>query len=761
MKLPESIQQLLHKKPETREVFLSLLVEATGVVAQAWEMGGEGRVESIETVVRDIPQDSWEERTKAVDSAITVLEDKAGTLNIHKVVLGMPAAYLTETGDISPTIRPHIKKLTKDLALKAMGFVSLPAALIHQLKKEEGVPLSAILIGVGGGKVTVSLYKVGVLAGQKIFAYEVTAVSSIEEALQSFTEAEVLPSRILLYGLVPSQLEQLRGELLRHPWPTRANFLHFPKIEALPVLGLISAVSLAGASELALTLGEEITSEEPEKAESAAPETAPAVPVPPKELAEETESEEEISTRAGESLAEAQEANVEMVAPEDLGFARNVDVLEPVPPKRDARLRPPVAEAAEEKPSKVTGISLPKLHLDFSRFSLPKLPRFKLSLPALGLHGLAPVVAAVALVTGLLGLLYWLLPRATVTVLEVSQPLENTAVVLVDPGASDIDSAGKVIPGKKQEKSVSGQKALPVTGKKKVGDPAKGTVTIYNKITSSRLFRKGTALTAGSLAFTLDSDVTVASASETIGSITFGKANAAVTATSIGAEGNLPAGTELSFKDYPTSSVVARNDNAFAGGTSREVTVVSRADYDSLVKVLTGELVDKAKQDLAGSVGGGEKLIDATVKTALTEKTFNQELDQEASTLEGKLTLTVSGVSYNEDQLKTLLKTLLSGSIPAGYTPVDTRTVVSVTNPVIKKDGKISLTAKFQGVALPNLDIAAIKKEIAGKKITAVQEYLRQTSGVGGVEFHFRYSLGKSRLPFNQNNISVSVAIQE
>lgn len=749
MKLPESIQQLLHKKPETREVFLSLLVEATGIVAQAWEMGEEGHVENIETVVRDIPQDSWEERTKAADSAITVLEDKAGTLNIHKVVLGMPAVYLAETGDISPTIRPHIKKLTKDLVLKAMGFVSLPAALIHQLKREEGVPPSAILIGVGGGKVTVSLYKVGVLAGQKIFAYEVTAVGSIEEALQSFTEAEVLPSRILLYGLVPSQLEQLRGELLRHPWPTRANFLHFPKIEALPVSGLISAVSLAGASELALTLGEEVTLEEPEKAERAAPETVPEAPVPPKEVAEETAPEV------------AQEANVEMVAPEDLGFARNVDVLEPVRPKHEARLRPPVAEVAEEKPSKAAGVGLPKLRLDFSRFSLPKLPRFNLTLPTLGVGGAVPVVAGVAVVIGLLALLYWLLPRATVTVLEISQPLENTAVVLVDPGASDIDSAGKVIPGKKQEKSVSGQKALPVTGKKKVGDPAKGTVTIYNKITSSRLFRKGTALTAGSLAFTLDSDVTVASASETIGSITFGKANAAVTATSIGAEGNLPAGTEFSFKDHPTSSVVARNDNAFAGGTSREVTVVSRADYDSLIKVLTGELVDKAKQDLAGSVGGGEKLIDATVKTALTEKTFNQELDQEASVLEGKLTLTVSGVSYNEDQLKTLLKSLLSSSIPAGYTPVDTRTVVSVTNPVIKKDGKISLTAKFQGVALPNLDIAAIKKEIAGKKITAAQEYLRQTSGVGGVEFHFRFSLGKSRLPFNQNNISVSVAIQE
>ena len=73
-----------------------------------------------------------------------------------------------------------------------------------------------------------------------------------------------------------------------------------------------------------------------------------------------------------------------------------------------------------------------------------------------------------------------------------------------------------------------------MTGKKKIGDPSKGTVTLYNKTTTARSLKKGTILTAKSLQFTLDTDTSVASASESIGSITFGKISTAVTAVDIG-----------------------------------------------------------------------------------------------------------------------------------------------------------------------------------------------------------------------------------
>ncbi|MFZ5845223.1 MAG: baseplate J/gp47 family protein [Patescibacteria group bacterium] len=742
MKLPETIQELLKKKQEKPQIFLSVVLDSLAVVAEAWSLTETGSVSSFSSVVRNFPEDSWEERIRASDSAIVNLEEKAGTVDIHQVVLGLPAIYLTEEGEIIKDVRGHIKKLTQELALKPLGFVSLPQALIHLLKKDEGVPPSSILIGLSGEKLVVSLYKVGVLAAQKIISYREKIAGEVEEIFKSFTTAEVLPSRMLLYGTNPTKLEELRGELLRHPWPTRANFLHFPKIEILPPSTLITAVSLAGASEMAHALGEEVAEEKPTlEGELTAPVEEEELAVTPPEV----------------------EPNVQLVAAEELGFAKSRDILEapPSPPPRgEPQRRAELPPTTEEEVSQPRRAAIPvKLH--WPKISLPALPRFKVGLPALPLAGTAPLLLGGILLLIILGLLYRQVPRATVTILEIPKTLAETTTIIIDPAASGVDIAGKVIPGKKQERSVSGAKTMPATGKKKVGDPARGTVTIYNKVTTGRLFKKGTVIATSSLQFTLDSDVMVASASESIGSITFGKATGGITAVEIGAEGNLPAASEFTFKDYATSVAIARNEQPLTGGTSREVTVVSRADYDNLVKTLTGELVEKAKQDLLGSVTGGEKLIDATVKTAITEKTFNQELDQEVGAVEGKLTVTVSGISYNEGELKEFLKSMLAANIPSGYSTVDNRTTVSVSNPQVRRDGKIVLTVKFEAVALPTLDTAAIKKAIVGKKLETAQEYLRGIPGVGGVEFNFRYSPWRNRLPINQNNISISSAIAE
>jgi hypothetical protein len=157
------------------------------------------------------------------------------------------------------------------------------------------------------------------------------------------------------------------------------------------------------------------------------------------------------------------------------------------------------------------------------------------------------------------------------------------------------------------------------------------------------------------LQFTLDEDVQVASASESIGSLTFGKADVRVTASAIGTQSNLASGGEFTFKDVSSSTAIARNDKAFAGGTSREVTVVSRLDYDAFVKTLSAELIEKAKQDFAQVVSGSQKIIDDTIKTTVTEKVFNLEIDEEAKQLDGKLTVTMSGIAYTDADVRALL----------------------------------------------------------------------------------------------------------
>lgn len=185
--------------------------------------------------------------------------------------------------------------------------------------------------------------------------------------------------------------------------------------------------------------------------------------------------------------------------------------------------------------------------------------------------------------------------------------------------------------------------------------------------------------------------------------------------------------------------------------------MVTRADYDAFVKSESDELIDKAKTELASLVSGGEKLIDSTIKTTVVEKVFTQELDQEATQLSGKLTLAVSGISYSEADIRALLATITADKVPTGYAVNDRLTTISVTNVVVKKDGKMTATAQMSAKILPTLDIPLIKNNLAGKSMKNVETYLRTLPGIMGVKVGFSMSPTKAQLPYNRNNIRIYI----
>ncbi len=763
MNLPDQIKSLLRPK-QTREMFLSLVLGRDGVAASAWYVNTAGQPQTIAFAKTDIEKDSWEDLTQACDRAIAAVEEKVdGSTQIRKAVLGLPADYLTQNGDIDPSIRSHIKQLTQALDLTAIGFVSLPQALVYKLKKDEGMPPSVILLGFGDSQIILTLYKVGTIIGQYVFERGEHLASSVESTLKNFKELEVLPSRILLYGMQTELLEEGKTQLLAHPWPTRTNFLHFPKFDTVSAQDTTTAVSLAGASELSTDIGseeDELPLQEPQqKEEEATPEDKQPVKIV---------AAEELGFQKEDILEEIQnqksKIQTEKETDEFLKFRLPIDIsrmklhgLTPVvsSPRTSAERNPPKQKTLRIHPWAYAQDFLRR------RIKLPKLPSLPFTLPKIHLRGGVAIAGALLGALLIFSVINWILPRATVTVLALPQTLESSVTVTVDPTATIADSQNNIIPGTTREDEFSGEKTIAVSGTKKIGDPAKGAITIYNKSLTVKQFKKGSVLTTSALRFTLNSDVQVASATESIGSITFGKTTSAITAEAIGPEGNRAAGTEFIFTDVSSSTAVARNDTPLTGGTSREVTVVTRGDYDTLTKEITDELLAKAKQKLATSITGSAKLIDATLKTTVTEKVFAQELDEEAKEVSGKITITVSGVSYSDADLTSIFENSVRDKLQTGYALVKERTQVSVQNVQVKKDGTSTMTVKISGVAIPTIDSESVRQSIAGKHMTRAQEYLQRTVGVGGVEFRFRWTIIPNRLPMNKNNISVTIAVQE
>lgn len=744
MKLPDIIAKLVRPKPEKQEFFVSLLLDEESVSLASWYPKTSGKPHLVAFATKALTEDSWDERTKMTDRALTDVEDKSSvSAPISKVVLGLPAAYLTENGNIQKSVAPHIRELTKKLVLKPVGFVPVHQAIAYMLKREDGVPASVILISVSGAALTISLYRVGALTGQKVIPRDEELVEKVEKVLRAFQDNEVLPSRILLYGTDGKTVEEVKSLLLNHPWTTRANFLHFPKIEILPDDFPAGAVCYAACGELASEMKEEETDKPADNQEEK------PTPVEPAAGREEEEiQKEEKKEKQKEEHPVEEESNVVMVEPEALGFEKD-DILEKQPEK------PQLA------PTSKLALHLPKAPLTEI---LSRAIRIIERLKALFSDGRSIGFVAVLGIIVIAGILYWALPKVYVTVLVSPKKIEQKAVLTVDPKASAVDTESRTIPGSRVEQSVSGEKTLAVSGKKNVGDPAKGTVAMYNKSTTTRLWKKGTILSAGSLKFTLDADVQVASASVT-GSVlsetkTFGKADAAVTAADVGSQSNMPANTEFTLKDVSSDVAIARNSEALTGGTSREVTVVSRADSDAVFKALTDDLVKKAKEELAGSLGGGQKLIDSTIETSASEKTIDKEIDQEAQAITGKMTLVVSGITYKEEDGEGLLTALFQDQVPEGYEFSTGRTAVDValSKQTKKKDSTIMLDATLRSVAVPIVDTAALQQKLAGKTVSQATTELRGKNGIVGVEYLFRWSWWKSRLPMRSGNISISVS---
>lgn len=796
MKFSDAFSGLLGKKEEQKTFFFSLFLDTDAAAVAAWFVESNGTPKIVSFAHGKVAEDNWDARISVVDRLLSAAEDKAKSqAAISKTVFGMPSAYLTREGNIAQGIRPQLKKLTTMLELAPVGFVPLSQALAFSFKKEEGIPPSMILVGCSGNVGTVTIFRIGTMVGEEIIDLANDPALAIETALKNYQDSDVLPSRILLYGGDETNLNDVRGKLLKHPWPTRANFLHFPKIETLTTEKLLEAVSLSGASELSAEIGEsdegDVSAEatvavaQPTRTSPSIEEIDSKVNIDEDEESLESEEvepnedmeEDEIEGETGDEEApeddkvlsdviedvdgEEEESNVHVVSPEALGFERQ-DVLESHQLHQKAKVMSKEMAIDDGDEVKI----LPRKQGMPLKFELPTIPKFDLS----GIRNMfshipkskgapIPLVIGIVMLLGVFGLLYYFVPHATVTILVAPVSLSESSVMTVDPVATIADSATKIIPGRTQEKSVTGEKTAVVTGKKKVGDPARGTVTIYNKVTSEKTLKKGAVLVGKGLSFTLDEEVSVASASESIGSITFGKKSVAVTAVEIGSDSNVPASTEFVFKDTAASAVSARNDSAFTGGASRDVTVVSRADYDGMVKALTDELVGKAKAELSSQIGA-ERLIDQTVKTVVSEKIFDQELDQEAKELHGKVTITVSGISIRDEDVKAILTSLVAAKVPSGYSLSGGQADVTTSGISVKKDGKITLTATLKAVALPVIDNSGLISKLTGKDVQTATAILKATVGVAGAEFRFALSPSQSRLPVNPKNITLSVAVQ-
>ena len=692
------IASLLKKGQPQHEYFLALIFKQKRIKAVVWEEK-EGQVDVVDnaSVVAEkgIEEIADEDLLKLTDEAIGLAEKTLPpNIKTKKTIFALPEWWV-EGSAIKAEFLSKIKKITRELELTPLGFVVIAEAISHFLKVEEGVPPTVLLIYLSETVISVTLVQSGRIEKVKTVVKEGKSDSeTVAEVIRSFGDIEVLPSRILLFDGEVS-LEEAKQEFISFPWTKELSFLHFPRIDIVGSDFDAKAVVSGAAKEMGFSF-EEVQNDQQ------------SVPSDTENGQEKTEGEKEDEEEA-------------------FGFVKNRDIVEELATPQATMEEDKDDEPSPSPTSKSPMLSASMLFAPFQTLiaivkslKVPSITIPRLPLPSFRLW--TPVIA-LALLLIALSAFFIFFPKATLILVPHVRTLEKDVQIAVDIASSSVDKDKKKIPATVVEIRQEGEKSQKTTGKKTVGDKARGEVTIYNKTENKKTFAKGTVLTGPSnLRFTLDDEITVASTAAF--ELTPSSTKAKVTAEQIGEDSNVSSNTNFPFKDFPTSSYFAKNDTPFTGGTKRDIVAVSKEDQETLLNALTEELRNKAKDELS-SKSGGNPIVDIEMEEDVNTKKYNKDVGDETDSLSLKLVLDFRTLSYKDSDLLELVGSEIERDAPYGFSFKKDTFETKVVSVKKEKNDLTTLVIHYKAPLLPNIDIQGIKNDIIGKSRPAVETYLR------------------------------------
>lgn len=706
------------KKEEQLEYFFALNIATEKLTAALWA------IEEKQLKILDTASETFSSLDDIANTADKLLDAVIGIreVEVQKILFGVPNSWLIDD-NLKDEYLKLLKKLVKELELIPMAYVAGANALVNFFEKAEGIPPTAILVGFEEQHITTTVARAGKLDGVKVVKRGESCGADLEKALLTFTTVETLPSKILIYDS-SSDLEKLKTQLLSYPWMSKLSFLHFPKIEILGQDLEIKSVCLAGASEINENVS--YTDQPIKKSEER------EVGILEEESGESVDQEgDNFGFMVGDVSQQVKEEEKELTLPEESNLLEVKDFESEVAPPRPSQM-----EKGERK-------------FHFKKF----IPKRLVKSPIL-LSFLAAVIAILAS--------YIFIPKATVKIFVEPKILEKDAQVIADPAQKTVDENAKVIPGQIVQTQVSATAKDSATGKKEVGDSAKGTVIVYNKTSDSKSLGKGTVVSSSSgLKFTLDSTINIASQSAQDSGITFGKANANVAASSIGPDSNLPSGSELTVSGFSSSQVSAKAEGNFSGGTSKQITVVSSDDQKRLLAKLSSDLRLQAQQKLQDQLKN-KKIIQEALTEQIIKKSYSKDAGDQAAEFSLNMSANYKGTAFDDQDLRLIVSKLVTTQVPEGFQLdlSDTETQADVSN--VDKNGKVIFLAKFKAKLLPKIDTEKVKKDIKGKALLDVENQIKRMENVLGSEIKINPNLPGflQRIPILTNHITVEVGLK-
>jgi hypothetical protein len=392
-----------------------------------------------------------------------------------------------------------------------------------------------------------------------------------------------------------------------------------------------------------------------------------------------------------------------------------------------SRALPPMPGQPLRKPKAKSGIGVPS----FDKF------RKRLALIIIG---------AILLI----GFLVWALFFAGhATILITARTTDNSINPKVTIGSGlTTDLAKNTIKASVQQIKKDVAIDFTATGSKDVGDKAKGQVIFQNcESFSPKDVPSGTAVSANGLNYITQQDVSVPGASGDLGVCTApGKSDpVTVVAQDIGDTYNTPSGTQFSVAGHSNASTtfyfnaIASSD--IAGGTKKQVKVVSASDVQKASDQLTQQNTDAIKAQLTSQFGSHVTVIDQTFKVDEGQVVSAPAVDAEAPTGAAKLTSTVtySLLGVGQSDVSTYLDAYFTKQLDGKndqrvYNNRASKVSFADVSAVQANYGATMIATAQVG---PKIDDTAIKNQAKGKRFGEIQSAIESIQGVDNVDVKF------------------------
>jgi hypothetical protein len=681
-----------------------------------------------------------------IDDMLFKLDREAKT-HLRNVIFFVYSHFVeSDTKEIKQPYKDIIKRITRELELKPLGYIECYEAVASHLQKKDAAPLNATLVELDKTNFGVFVFRGGKCVFMRSSARTDNFVADFLEVLKFARSHNVLlPSRVVLYD--SSTIDKESTKILTHQWDP-SIFIQLPRVEIVKEEQLHEELGQ-------VFVGQMIDSETETVSKQIHHE-------PPKEEIEETE---EHHRRQKKAVVEEEKEEEEPA--EVMGFVIGGDVAPPKAPliqdedeeseeeeeeEEEAEEEEKVMQKPKHKKSPLP-IAFPlQFNSLFKKFHFKKgkLPKLGRGSPILVIGGIGVVILLLVLMgTGEL-----LFHKATVTVTLPSQSLDKE----LDVNAALDGSGAGDLPLRIDNHSEDVSLSKATTGTKQVGDKAKGQVTIHNFNDRERSYSKGTTLTVNGLSYILQQDVRVSSASEGIvgGGVVKqpGKAKADVVAGDIGPQYNLDKLQRFKIGDLTTTNDFALNEDVISGGTKREIKVVSKKDLDDL----KSQGMDKAKNQGGAQPQADEKVLDSLTDSTLTNVKFSHDVNDEANDVALTAKAQTNYYLYSDNKVKEFISSALQPEVQSGFKLDKTQLTFDV-----KQASKSATIAKISmdvhANAVKDISLDQVKSEITGKSKDSIVDILKSAAGTTNVSvdnstpiFFFN-----GVLPFFKNNIDIKV----